>query len=814
MGRQRRRSPRPDRSFRDSFFHPLVLFKNLPFRWRITLLVTSVSVLSLFAAFAGFLSWEVLRYRADVVDRLERTQDLLVERVTATLAANPDISFLPLDDLKDDDTILAAAVYSMDNRIIDRYIKPGKEEFIPPPFRPNLDPNAATTFKYLIHEGERIGIIYLKADTSGLAQERILEPMRAMGILGLLSILGGLFAARFLQGSITRPITELGKVAKKVEAERDFSVRAKSMGGGQEIEAMVTAFNDMLVTVQNRTEELHLATEELEQTNRTLEDKVQERTVELEHAMIAAKDANQAKSAFLAKMSHELRTPMNAIIGYSEILLEDAEDDEDEATCEDLNKILAAARHLLGLINDVLDLSKIEAGRMDLFVEEQSVAGLTEQVYSTVAPLVAKGANEFVIDCPKDIGVIRVDATKLRQILLNLISNAAKFTEKGTITLKVERTSAGTDARIRFSVSDTGIGMSPEQMDRVFEAFTQAEASTASKFGGTGLGLAITKQFAQLMEGDVTLESEMGKGSTFTVDLPVSVNDKTRRRMHAQIVEADDVEEEIPTQVLKAAARVVVVADDESLRDGVASLLPGDDYQINHVARAKQALEVIRGVQPDVILLDVLMEGGLGIEVLNNLKADQSLAPVPVVLLTVTEDGSLPTLAVGAEDYLPKNRLGQNLPDILQKHSSDRQSKGHVLVAEDDNMVREMIGRQLSREGWEVVLAPNGKAAVEAMDERVPSLVLLDLMMPKMDGFGVLREMRADDRLKNVPVVVLTSLDLTGSVRQLLRQQTEKVLQKGRYSKEELLAEIKSALVEFGTHPPFEASEPDGKSPE
>lgn len=771
-------------------------------------------MLSLIAAFAGFLSWEVLRYRAEVVERLERTQAILVERVTATLAANPNISFLPLDDLKDDETILAAAVYSMDNRIIDRYRKAGTEELIPRPFKPNVDPNAATTFKFLVHEGERIGIIYLKADTSGLAEERILEPMRVMAILGLLSILGGLFAARFLQASITKPITELGRVAKKVEAERDFSVRAQSMGGGQEIEAMVTAFNDMLVTVQNRTEELHLATEELAQTNRTLEDKVQERTVELEHAMIAAKDANQAKSAFLAKMSHELRTPMNAIIGYSEILLEDAEDDEDEATCDDLKKILAAARHLLGLINDVLDLSKIEAGRMDLFVEEQSVTGLTEQVYSTVAPLVAKGANEFVIDCPKDIGVIRVDATKLRQILLNLISNAAKFTEKGTITLKVERTSAGTDARIRFSVSDTGIGMSPDQAERVFEAFTQAEASTSSKFGGTGLGLAITKQFAQLMEGDVTLKSEMGKGSTFTVDLPVSVNDKTRRRMHAQIVDADAAEEEIPTQVLQAAARIVVVADDESLRDGVAALLPGDGYQINHVARAKQALEVIREVRPDVILLDVLMEGGLGIEVLNNLKADQTLAPVPVVLLTVTEDGSVPTLAVGAEDYIPKNKLGQNLPGILKKHSSDRPASRHVLVAEDDNMVREMIGRQLSREGWEVVLAPNGKAAVEAMDERVPSLVLLDLMMPKMDGFGVLREMRADDRLKNVPVVVLTSLDLTGSVRQLLRQQSEKVLQKGRYSKEELLAEIKSALVEFGTEPPFKASEPDGNSKE
>ena len=561
----------------------------------------------------------------------------------------------------------------------------------------------------------------------------------------------------------------------------------------------------MLATVQSRTGELAAATEELEETNRTLEEKVKERTVEMEHAMIAARDANQAKSAFLAKMSHELRTPMNAIIGYSEILLEDAEDDEDEATADDLNKILSAARHLLGLINDVLDLSKIEAGRMDLFVEEQSVTGLVEQVYSTVAPLVAQKANAFIVDCPDDAGVIRVDATKLRQILLNLISNAAKFTDKGKITLKVERTDPGTESRIKFSVTDTGIGMTADQCEHIFEAFSQAEASTSSRFGGTGLGLAISRQFAQLMEGDIVVTSKPGEGSAFVVDLPVSVDDKSRRRRTEtqMMAPAESAVEEIPTQVMQAAARVVVVADDESLRDGVANLLPDDTYQVSHVARAKQALEVIREVKPDIILLDVLMEGGLGIEVLSKLKADRSLAPVPVVLLTVTEEGSIPTLAVGAEDYLPKNKLGENLPGILARHASDRPASQHVLVAEDDNMVREMIGRQLSREGWEVVLAPHGKAAMEAMDERIPTLVLLDLMMPKMDGFGVLREMRADDRLKNVPVVVLTSLDLTGSVRQLLRQQTERVLQKGRFSKEELLAEIKSALVEIGTRAPF-----------
>lgn len=728
----------------------------------------------------------------------------MVERVTAKLAADPLAKTLPLDDLATDTTILAAAVYSLENRILDRYTKADTEELIPRPFKTNVDPNAATSFKFLVHEGERIGIIYLKADTSVLAQERFIEPMRVMGIIGLLSILGGMVAAGFLQRSITKPITELGRVAKRVETDRDFSVRAKSIGGGAEIEAMVDAFNGMLATVERRTGELALATEELAHTNRTLEEKVQERTVELEHAVIAARDASQAKSSFLAKMSHELRTPMNAIIGYSEILLEDAEDDEDEATAADLGKILAAARHLLGLINDVLDLSKIEAGRMDLFVEEQSVSGLAEQVYSTVAPLVAKGANEFVIDCDPDVGVIRVDATKLRQILLNLISNAAKFTEKGTITLKVRRTNPGTHARIQFLVTDTGIGMTPEQSAKIFEAFTQAEASTASKYGGTGLGLAITRQFTELMEGSIEVESEPGKGSTFTVDLPVSVDDKTHQRRIGQQIIAGEGNEK--TEVVSPIARVIVVADDASLQSGVDELLPRDLYQVRAVTEAAKAVEVIGRERPNLVLLDMLMGGGMGLEVLNDLKSDPELARIPVVLLTVSEDGFQPTLAVGAEDYLPKNRLSENLAAMLSKHSGGRPPGEHVLVAEDDNMVREMIGRQLAREGWEVVLAPNGRAALAAMEERIPALVLLDLMMPQMDGFGVLREMRADDRLRNIPVVVLTSLDLTGSVRQLLKDQTKRVLQKGRFSKDELLVEIKSALVEFGTRSPFPMS--------
>jgi signal transduction histidine kinase len=230
--------------------------------------------------------------------------------------------------------------------------------------------------------------------------------------------------------------------------------------------------------------------------------------------------ASQHKSQFLANMSHELRTPLNAIIGYSEMLQEEAEDLDADAFLPDLQRINAAGRHLLGLINDILDLSKIEAGRMDLFVETFEVGGLVRDVHAIVLPLVEKNGNTLVITCPDGIGEMHADQTKVRQTLFNLLSNAAKFTDHGTITLSVAREG---DDWLVFAVSDTGIGMTEEQLGRLFEAFSQAEASTRSQYGGTGLGLAISRHFARMMGGDLTVESVYGEGSTFTVRLPSSV---------------------------------------------------------------------------------------------------------------------------------------------------------------------------------------------------------------------------------------------------------------------------------------------------
>jgi signal transduction histidine kinase len=244
---------------------------------------------------------------------------------------------------------------------------------------------------------------------------------------------------------------------------------------------------------------------------------------ELLEARREAEAANSAKSQFLANMSHELRTPLNAIIGYSEMLQEEVEDLGQTDLVPDLGKIHTAGRHLLALINDVLDLSKIEAGRMELFIEDFDVPAMVEEVATTARPLIEKNANRLEIHCPPDVGGMRADLTKVRQMLLNLLSNASKFTSDGRIDLEVARERNGGDDAMIFRVRDTGIGMTGEQQERVFEAFSQAEASTARRFGGTGLGLAISKRFCEMMGGGIALESEPGKGSTFTIRLPATV---------------------------------------------------------------------------------------------------------------------------------------------------------------------------------------------------------------------------------------------------------------------------------------------------
>jgi signal transduction histidine kinase/CheY-like chemotaxis protein len=468
--------------------------------------------------------------------------------------------------------------------------------------------------------------------------------------------------------------------------------------------------------------------------------------------------ASEHKSAFLASMSHELRTPLNAIIGYSEMLYETAQDEGQDGFLPDLAKIRDAGRHLLGLINDILDLSKIEAGKMELYLEEVDLAGLVAEVRSIVEPLAAANANRLEIVCPAAVQTFYTDRTKLKQSLLNLLSNASKFTHEGQVKLEVRPG----DGEVSFIVGDTGIGMTEEQQSRLFQAFSQAELSTTRQYGGTGLGLAITKHFCDMLGGNIIVESTRGQGSTFTITLP--------SRGHALAAAA------VIPEGAENAPLVMVVDDDPNARDLLAAAVRREGYRVIEATDGETALVLAREWRPDAVTLDVLMPRMDGWAVLTAFKSDVELAEIPVIIVTVLADRGI-AVSLGAADFLTKPVDRSRLAATLRQYVY---GSGVVLVVDDESASRDLARRHLDRLGWDVAEAGDGAGALAWLSQNPrPAMILLDLVMPGMNGFAFLEEIAKHPEWREIPIVILTAMPLGVTERELLAGRTREVIAKG-----------------------------------
>jgi signal transduction histidine kinase/DNA-binding response OmpR family regulator len=537
---------------------------------------------------------------------------------------------------------------------------------------------------------------------------------------------------------------------------------------------------EMTAEIQQKNRELELHSAKLEAT-------VAQRTEELKRAMEAAESANQAKSGFLANMSHELRTPMNAIIGYSEMLMEDAEDEGNHEAASDLKKIHGAGTHLLSLINDVLDLAKIESGKMEVYLETFEVQRMVDDVVATIDTLVKKNDNRLEVEIDEAIGEMRADVTKVRQALLNLLSNAAKFTHEGEIRLVVQGEKGKDSDWIELSVSDSGIGIPPEKIDHVFDEFSQADETTTRDYGGTGLGLPISRLFCQMMGGDITVESAVGEGSTFTIRLPREVADETKGSAAAA--------QALPAVIPKPGEEsvVLVVDDDPNALDLLGRTLQEAGVRVVTASEGPEALKLARTLQPAAITLDVLMPGMDGWEVLRQLKADPATQDIPVLMVTMTNDRAL-GYALGATEFLTKPVQRAQLVQLLERHASSDVGR-RALIVDDKSDNREVLRRALENEGWQVGEAENGQVALEMLAEQAPSLILLDLMMPVMDGFEFVMEMHKQESSSAIPIVVVTAKDISEEDRRRLNGGVVGLIEKGGLDRESLLAQIREQVA-------------------
>ena len=601
-----------------------------------------------------------------------------------------------------------------------------------------------------------------------IAEQRFASDIIFFLIVGVVSILMIVVIIFFTTGKFMRPIEKLTAAVAIVTKTGDLSTKV-DISSNDEVGRLGMAFNEM--------------SSKLRSSYALLEQRIAEKTIHLQKAIHALERANKLKSEFLANMSHELRTPLNAIIGFAEVLRDKICGDLNEEQLDFVKDIHSSGYHLLQMINDILDLSKIEAGKMVLQYEVFPVTDAIQDVYHIIQGLADKKHLHLQTEIHPETKDIEADRVKFKQVLYNLLSNAIKFTsENGNIITKASIL----DDMLQVSVTDSGIGMKPEDQKQVFKEFWQADNSFSRKYQGTGLGLALTKRIVEMHGGKIWFESEYEKGSTFCFTLPLKAIFSTPK---SKVNEA-----RLHKPAGKDVKTILVVEDNRMAADILTVYLTNEGYNVIVAVDGKEAIKKAKEFKPFLITLDIMLPKVDGWEVLSELKNFPDTADIPVIIVSIVDNKDL-GYSLGAASYLMKpvdRKILINTVKIITSNLSAKDKPMEILVVDDDEKAVKCIRVILENAGFRVLTAYGGKAGIELAINNNPDMIILDLMMPDISGFDVVEKLRKHQKAKNIPIVICSSKDITEEDKKVLNGNIMAIVQKGSHTKEELLREIQN----------------------